>query len=92
LPLSPFLDALWVRVPGASAWRNAIAALLRDEAATDSSADVTSAVAEQLLALVTDECTQQPVILVIDDLQWVDQASVTLWGRVARLAPQVACS
>jgi DNA-binding CsgD family transcriptional regulator/tetratricopeptide (TPR) repeat protein len=90
LPLLPFLDALKVRTPGASARRNAVAALLRGEAATDRGADVTSALAEQLLALVTDECAQQPVILVIDDLQWADPASVTLWGRLARLAPQVA--
>jgi DNA-binding CsgD family transcriptional regulator len=90
LPLLPFLDALKVRTPGASARRNAIAALLRGEAATDRGADVTSALAEQLLALVTDECVQQPVILVVDDLQWADPASVTLWGRLARLAPQVA--
>jgi DNA-binding CsgD family transcriptional regulator/tetratricopeptide (TPR) repeat protein len=90
LPLLPFLDALKVRMPGASARRNAIAALLRGEAATDRGADVTAALAEQLLALVTDECAQLPVILVIDDLQWADPASVTLWGRLARLAPQVA--
>jgi len=91
LPLSPFLDALQVRTPGASARRNAISALLRGEAAaTDRGADVTAALAEQLLALVTDECAARPVILVIDDLQWADPASVTLWGRLARLAPQVA--
>ncbi len=90
LPLDPFLSALKVRTPGASARRNAIAALLRGETATDRGADVTAALAEQLLALVTDECAQQPVILVIDDLQWADPASVALWGRLARLAPQIA--
>jgi DNA-binding CsgD family transcriptional regulator/tetratricopeptide (TPR) repeat protein len=90
IPLSPFLDALRVRTPGASARRNAITALLRGETATDRGTDVTSALAEQLLALASDECAQQPVILVIDDLQWADQASITLWGRLARLAPQVA--
>ena len=44
--------------------------------------------AEQLLALVTEQCAVQPTILVIDDLQWADQASVTLWGRLARSARQ----
>jgi DNA-binding CsgD family transcriptional regulator len=91
IPLDPFISALRVRTPGASARRNALAALLRGEGgATDRGADVTAALSEQLLALVTDECAQQPVILVIDDLQWADPASVTLWGRLARLAPQVA--
>jgi DNA-binding CsgD family transcriptional regulator/tetratricopeptide (TPR) repeat protein len=90
LPLLPFLDALQVRTPGANARRNAIVAMLRGEAASDRGTDVTAAIAEQLLALVTDECAARPVILVIDDLQWSDPASVTLWARLARLAPQVA--
>jgi DNA-binding CsgD family transcriptional regulator len=88
LPLLPFRDALNVLQPGASVRRNAIAAMLRDPA-TDRGTDVTAAIAEQMLALVTDESGARPVILVIDDLQWADPASVTLWARLARLAPQI---
>jgi DNA-binding CsgD family transcriptional regulator len=87
LPLLPFRDALNVLQPGASARRNAIAAMLRGE--TDRGTDVTAASAEQMLALVADESTARPVILVIDDLQWADPATVMLWGRLARLAPQI---
>jgi DNA-binding CsgD family transcriptional regulator/tetratricopeptide (TPR) repeat protein len=87
LPLLPFRDALNVLQPGASARRNAIAAMLRGE--TDRGIDITAAIAEQMLALVTDESAARPVILVIDDLQWADPSSVTLWGRLARLAPQI---
>jgi predicted ATPase len=89
LPLSPFLDALQVREPSASARRAIIAGLLRGEVATDRGADVPAMLAEQLIALVIDESTSRPVVLVIDDLQWADPASVRLWGRLARTARQV---
>jgi DNA-binding CsgD family transcriptional regulator len=89
LPLVPFLDALHVREPTPNPRRTAIVRLLQGEAAADRSTDVTAALAEQLLALVTEQCASQPTILVVDDLQWADQASVTLWGRLARSARQV---
>ena len=89
LPLVPMLEALRVREPSADPRRTAILALLRGEAAAEGGADVPAAVAEQLLALVTEQCAQGPVILVIDDLQWADQASVTLWARLARLVRQL---
>lgn len=88
LPLVPFLDALRVRQPSASARRTAIMGLLRGEIASDRGADVPAALAEQMLALVTEQCNTRPTVLVIDDLQWADQASVRLWGRLARLAEQ----
>jgi DNA-binding CsgD family transcriptional regulator len=86
LPLLPLLEALRVReVPGTPR-RRTIVGLLRGELAADRGADVSAALAEQLLALITEECTAQPAILVVDDLQWADQASVTLWARLARSA------
>jgi hypothetical protein len=50
---------------------------------------VPAVLAEQLLALVAEQCAVRPTILVIGDLQWADQASVTLWGRPARSAGQM---
>ena len=88
LPLLPFLDALRVREPSVNARRNTIVGLLRGEIAADRGADVPATLAEQLLALVAEESAVQPVILVIDDLQWADPASVALWGRLARTAHQ----
>jgi hypothetical protein len=90
LPLLPFLDALQVREPSANPRRNKIIGLLRGEEAADRGTDVPTVLAEQLLALVAEQCTVQPVILVIDDLQWADQASMVLWGRLARSVRQVA--
>jgi DNA-binding CsgD family transcriptional regulator len=89
LPLLPFLDGLRVREPVANPRRNTIVRLLRGEVSTDRGIDVPAVLAEQLLALVAEECAVRPTILVIDDLQWADPASVTLWGRLARSAPRM---
>lgn len=89
IPLSPFLDAFAVRRPSANARRATIAGLLRGEVSTDRGADVPKMLAEQLIALTIDETSTLPVVLVIDDLQWADPASIKLWGRLARTAQQV---
>jgi DNA-binding CsgD family transcriptional regulator len=89
LPLVPFLDGLGVREPSTNPRRTTILRLLRGEATTDRGTDVPAALAEQLLALVTEQCTVRPTIMVVDDLQWADPASVILWGRLARSARQV---
>ena len=89
LPLLPFLDGLQVREPSTNPRRNTIVRLLRGEVAADRDTDVPAVLAEQLLALVAEQYAVRPTILVIDDLQWADQASITLWGRLARSARQV---
>jgi DNA-binding CsgD family transcriptional regulator len=89
LPLLPFLDGLQVREPSTNPRRNTIVRLLRGEVTADRGTDVPAVLAEQLLALVTEQCAARPAILVIDDLQWADQASIALWGRLARSARQV---
>ena len=89
LPLLPFLDGLRVREPSANPRRKTIVRLLRGEIAADRGTDVPAMLAEQLLALVAEQCAVRPVVLVVDDLQWADPASVTLWGRLARSARKV---
>ena len=89
LPLLPLLEGLRVREPSANPRRNTIVRLLRGELSADRGTDVSAALAEQLLALIAEQCAVMPTILVIDDLQWADQASITLWGRLARSVPQM---
>jgi DNA-binding CsgD family transcriptional regulator/tetratricopeptide (TPR) repeat protein len=89
LPLVPFLDGLRVREPDDNPRRATIVRLLRGEATADRGTDIPGALAEQLLALVTEQCAAQPTILVVDDLQWADAASVNLWGRLARSAERL---
>jgi tetratricopeptide (TPR) repeat protein len=89
LPLLPFLDALRVRDPSATPRRTTIVRLLRGEVATGRGTDVPAVLAEQLLALVAEQCAIQPAVLVIDDLQWADQATIALWARLAKSAPQI---
>ena len=89
LPLLPFLDGLRVREPSANPRRRAIVRLLRGEVAANRVTDVPAVLTEQLLALVTEQCAVRPAVLVVDDLQWADHASVALWVRLAREAQRV---
>ena len=84
LPLQPFLDGLRVREPSRNPRRNMIIRQLRGEIPADP-----VVLAEQVLALVTEQCAVRPTILVIDDLQWADQTTLALWGRLARAAQQM---
>jgi len=84
LPLLPLLEGLRVREQPTDPRRDMIVRLLRGEVGADRGGDVSAALAEQLLTLVAEQCAVAPTILVIDDLQWAYQASVTLWGRLAR--------
>jgi DNA-binding CsgD family transcriptional regulator len=89
LPLLPFLDGLQVREPSVNPRRDIIVRLLRGEVTTGRGTDVPAVLAEQLLALVAEQCAVRPTVMVVDDLHWADQASITLWGRLARSARQV---
>ncbi len=89
LPFQPLLDGLHVREPSANPRRNTIVRLLRGEVTADYGTDGLAVLAEQLLALIAEQCARRPTILVIDDLQWADQASVRLWGQLARSVRQM---
>jgi DNA-binding CsgD family transcriptional regulator len=89
LPLLPLLDGFRVREPSADPRRDTIVRLLRGELPADPGMDVSAALAEQLLALIAEQCAAKPAVLVIDDLQWADQSTIMLCGRLARSVRQV---
>jgi DNA-binding CsgD family transcriptional regulator len=89
LPLLPLIEGLKLREPSTNERRNTIVRLLRGEVTADRGADVSAALSEQLLALIAEQVAIMPTILVIDDLQWADQASVALFGRLVRSVRQM---
>jgi tetratricopeptide (TPR) repeat protein/transcriptional regulator with XRE-family HTH domain len=88
-PLLPLLEGLRVREPSENLRRNTIVRLMRGEDSIGRSTDVSAVLAEQLLALVAEQCAKAPTVLIVDDLQWADPASITLWARLARLVDRL---
>jgi len=54
-----------------------------------SNGDPTMAAAELLLILIDELCATGPVLLAADDMQWSDQLSLAVWGRLHRAASQL---
>lgn len=86
LPLQPLLNAM---VNEAEHPRTAdIQRLLRGE--ITGVADPVMAAAEQMLALMTELCSAAPTVLVVDDLQWADSSTISVWEWLARSADRMA--
>jgi DNA-binding CsgD family transcriptional regulator/tetratricopeptide (TPR) repeat protein len=84
LPLAVMQDCLQVRLSSPDPRRAHVADLFR-ELPQGLLADGDSSVAgiEMLATLVDELCAAAPTVIVIDDLQWADDASLLLWHQLA---------
>jgi DNA-binding CsgD family transcriptional regulator len=90
LPLRVMQDCLQVR-PGSPDPRRAHAAsLLRSQRLGPlADGDATVNGIEVLLSLVDELCAAAPTVLVVEDLQWADEASLALWHQLAASISQL---
>jgi len=84
LPLRVMLDCLQVR-PGSRDPRRAHAADLLQSRRQGLFADGDTSVTgiEVLVTLVDELCAAAPTVVVLDDLQWADDASLIVWHQLA---------
>jgi DNA-binding CsgD family transcriptional regulator len=90
LPLSVIQDCLQVRLSSPDPRRAHAARLLRSQRLglfADGDAAVSGV--EVLLALADELCAAAPTVMVIDDLQWADEASLLVWHQLAASIDQL---
>jgi DNA-binding CsgD family transcriptional regulator len=84
LPLHVMLDCLQVRPGSPDARRAGAADLLRIRQPTLlAGGDASATGVEVLVSLVDELCAAAPIVMVIDDLQWADEASLVVWHQLA---------
>jgi DNA-binding CsgD family transcriptional regulator/tetratricopeptide (TPR) repeat protein len=90
LPLSVMQDCLQVRLGSPDPRRAHAASLLRSQRLglfADGDASVPGV--EVLMALADELCAAAPTVLVIDDMQWADDASLLVWHQLAASIDQL---
>jgi DNA-binding CsgD family transcriptional regulator/tetratricopeptide (TPR) repeat protein len=88
LPLRPILDAFCWLDSAAKTRLDTVRRLLRGE--FGAMFDPAAAASEQVFALVSELCDTGPTVLVVDDLQWADPATIGVWERLARTVDRLS--
>jgi DNA-binding CsgD family transcriptional regulator/tetratricopeptide (TPR) repeat protein len=90
LPLRVMLDCLQVRAGSPDPRRAQAAELLRgQQAGLFANGDGSVAGVEVLVALANELCAAAPMVMVIDDIQWADDASLVVWHGLASSIDQL---
>jgi DNA-binding CsgD family transcriptional regulator len=89
LPLRPMLDCLQVRPNSPDPRRAHAADLFRKQRLGLFAGGNAAAGIEVLVTLADELCAAGPVVLVIDDLQWADDASLMVWYQLAAATDQL---
>ncbi|WP_037313598.1 BTAD domain-containing putative transcriptional regulator [Amycolatopsis orientalis] len=90
-PLQVIMECLGVHHGSADPAKAKLAGALHTEPTHGNwgPADPVLSTVDKLLALVDETCAAGPLVLVIDDLHWADEASVLLWQRLAAATRQL---
>ncbi|MFD5244010.1 BTAD domain-containing putative transcriptional regulator [Amycolatopsis sp. NPDC058340] len=90
-PLQVIMECLGVHHGAADPAKAKLAGELHAEPAHGNwgPADPILSTVDKLLTLVDETCAAGPLVLVIDDLHWADEASVLLWQRLAAATRQL---
>ena len=91
LPLRVMCGCLDIDRWSVDPYRGEIAAMLLGErpAGLLGSGDPVHAATEMVVALVERWCAGSPMVLVVDDLQWADEASLLAWRQLAEMTEQM---
>ncbi|GAA4531867.1 BTAD domain-containing putative transcriptional regulator [Amycolatopsis samaneae] len=81
IPLQVMLSCLGIDTPSP--------ALFQERRGAWGEPDPASATVGRLLAWVDELCARGPLVLVVDDMQWADEASVLLWHRLTAATRQL---
>lgn len=87
-PLHVLLDCLQVDPHDAGGRGTQISRLLRGAPGALGLTEPLWPAMEALLALVDELSTAKPLIMVMDDIQWADEASLLAWHRLAQVVEQ----